>query len=303
MTPPLSPFQRFTLRLLQALLRLLARLPLHSRLRFGAALGRFARPLVRKRRQIMAQNLSLAFPEHDAAWRERIIAEHFERLGADALESIWGWYGQTEPPPPHTVIGAEHLDAARAAGHGVILNAGHFSQGELGVYLAARLWPVHAVYRPNDNPVLDELVNTGRRKHVRSLMDRENTRAMIRVLRDGGILWTAADQSYHGKASAWLPFFGVTCTTNTAVPALARLGRAVVLSYFVRRDGAQYTLIIHPPLPELPSGDDAADTLRLTHRLEAEIRHQPSGYLWGHRRYKNQHHSLERDQSAQSDGD
>lgn len=303
MSHSLRFLQRLGLRAAQTLLRPLARLPQAKRLRLGAALGRLVRPLVRKRRQIMAQNLTLAFPEHDAAWRERIIAEHFERLGADALESIWGWYGQTEPPPPHTVIGAEHLDAARAAGHGVILNAGHFTQGELSVYLAARRWPVHAVYRPNDNPMLDELVNTGRRRHLAGMIDRENTRGMIRVLRDGGILWTAADQSYHGKTSAWLPFFGISCTTNTAVPVLARMGRAVVLPYFVRREGEQYTLIIHPPLPGLPSGDDAADTLRLNQVLEQEIRAEPSAYLWGHRRYKNRREAAPDDQLAQREGD
>ncbi|WP_407275551.1 lysophospholipid acyltransferase family protein [Halothiobacillus sp. DCM-1] len=286
-TTALNRSQRLILKLLQAVLRLLALLPQSARLRWGAALGALAKRFVGKRRRIMAQNLSLAFPEQDAAWRDAVIRAHFARLGADALESIWGWYGETEPPPAHEIIGGEHIDAARAQGRGVILNAGHFSQGELSVYLAARRWPVHAVYRPNDNPLIDELINAGRRRHLAGMIDRENTRAMIRLLREGGILWTAADQSYHGKTSAWLPFFGVNCTTNTAVPVLARMGRAVVLPYFVRREGGKYTMIIHPPLSNLPSGDDAADTARLIHILEDEIRAEPSAYLWGHRRYKN----------------
>lgn len=287
MSAPLSRFQKILLTALQAVLSWLARLPQKTRLAMGGRLGRLSMPLVRKRRQIMAQNLMRAFPEKNADWREATIRTHFQRLGADALESIWGWYGATDTPPPHTVIGAEHIDAALARGQGVILNAGHFSPGEISVYLAARRWPVHAVYRPNDNPIIDELINAGRRRHLAGLIDRENTRAMLRVLRSGGILWTAADQSYHGKTSAWLPFFGIACTTNTAVPVLARMGRAVVLPYFVRRDGMHYTMIIHPPLNNLPSGDDAADTARLVTVLEEEIRAEPSAYLWGHRRYKN----------------
>lgn len=287
MSEPLSRRQRITLRVLQASLRLLARLPQHSRLRLGAALGLLAKPLVGKRRQIMAQNLTRAFPTQNAAWRDEIINEHFDRLGADALESIWGWYGKTEPPPAHTVTGAEHVEAALARGQGVILNAGHFTQGEVSVYLAARRWPVHAVYRPNDNPVIDELINIGRRKHVASLIDRENTRAMVRTLKKGGIIWTAADQSFHGKQSAFIPFFGVPCTTNLAIPILARMGNAVVLPYYVRRSGETYEVIIQPPLENLPSGDDVADTTRLVALLEDEIRLQPAAYLWGHRRYKN----------------
>ncbi|MDY0147672.1 MAG: lipid A biosynthesis lauroyl acyltransferase [Halothiobacillus sp.] len=287
MTHSLSFLQKISLGLLTWLLRGIAALPQSARLRLGALLGRLSKRFVGKRRKIMAQNLQTAFPDSTAAWRDEIINEHFDRLGADALESIWGWYGKTEPPPAHTVTGAEHVEAALARGQGVILNAGHFTQGEVSVYLAARRWPVHAVYRPNDNPVIDELINVGRRKHVASLIDRENTRAMVRTLKKGGIIWTAADQSFHGKQSAFIPFFGVPCTTNLAIPILARMGNAVVLPYYVRRSGETYEVIIHPPLENLPSGDDVADTARLVTVLEEEIRAQPGAYLWGHRRYKN----------------
>lgn len=287
MTHSLSFMQKILLSLLTLLLRAIAALPQPARLRLGALLGRFAKRFVGKRRKIMAQNLQTAFPDSTAAWRDEIINEHFDRLGADALESIWGWYGRTEPPPRHTLIGGEHIDAALGRGQGVILNAGHFAQGEVSVYLAARRWPVHAVYRPNDNPVIDELINIGRRKHVVSLIDRENTRAMVRTLKKGGIIWTAADQSFHGKQSAFIPFFGVKCTTNTAIPILAKMGQAVVLPYYVRRSGDAYEVIIHPPLDNLPSGNEVDDTARLVNILEEEIRAQPSAYLWGHRRYKN----------------
>ena len=110
---------------------------------------------------------------------------------------------------------------------------------------------------------------------------------VVRTLKKGGIIWTAADQSFHGKQSAFIPFFGVPCTTNLAIPILARMGNAVVLPYYVRRTGTTYEVIIHPPLDNLPSGDDIADTARLVHVLENEIRAEPNAYLWGHRRYKN----------------
>jgi len=287
MTHSLSFLQKISLGLLTLLLRGIAAIPQSARLRIGAQLGRLSKRFVGKRRKIMAQNLQTAFPDSTAQWRNDIINEHFDRLGADALESIWGWYGKTEPPPPHTVTGGEHIEAALARGQGVILNAGHFTQGEISVYLAARRWPVHAVYRPNDNPVIDELINAGRRRHLAGMIDRENTRGMIRTLKKGGIIWTAADQSFHGKQSAFIPFFGVRCTTNLAIPILARMGNAVVLPFYVRRSGEIYEVIIRPPLENLPSGDDIADTTRLVHVLEDEIRAEPGAYLWGHRRYKN----------------
>lgn len=285
--PPTLPLvTRLAVFVLSLPLHAIALLPQNARLGLGRFFGRVVGKRLRKRRTIMQANLTRAFPSHDDAWRHRVLNAHFERLGVDAIESIWGWYGQTESPPPHTVIGAEHVEQALAQGRGVILNTGHFTHGEIGVYLVARLWPVHAVYRPNNNPIIDELINIGRRKHVASLIDRENTRGMVRALKQGGVLWTAADQSYHGKQSAFIPFFGTRCATNIAIPVLARMGNAVVLPYFVRRTGEHYEVIIQPPLTGIPSGDDAADTARLVTQLEEEIRHEPSSYLWGHRRYK-----------------
>lgn len=283
----LNFIQKIALILATIPLWLIARLPQVARLKIGRTISQQAGKLIKKRRQIMAHNLSLAFPENGNAWREKIIRQHFARLGEDAAESFWGWYGKTTLPPEHSVIGAEHIEAARARGQGIILNAGHFTPGDFAVYLVAQHWPIHAVYRPNDNPIIDELINRGRRKHVVRLIDRENTRGMIRVLRDGGILWTAADQSYHGKQSAYLPFFGIQCTTSTAIPALARLSGATVLPFYVRREAGRYQIVIHPPLEHLPSGDDTADTARLVAKLEDEIRLEPAAYLWGHRRYKN----------------
>jgi len=118
------------------------------------------------------------------------------------------------------------------------------------------------------------------------LIDREDTRAMIRALRAGDVVWTAPDQNYHGKTSAFIPFFGLPAATNTAMPILARLGRAMILPYHVRRFGERYELEIEAPIDGLPSGDDVADTCQLVERLEAEIRRHPAMYLWGHRRYK-----------------
>lgn len=285
--PPKLPFATaLAAYTLSQPLRALALLSQDARLAMGRFLGRVIGNRLSKRRAIMIANLTRAFPAQDDAWRQDVLSAHFERLGEDALESIWGWYGDTDQPPSHTVVGGEHIEAARARGQGVILNAGHFTQGEISVYLAARRWPVHAVYRPNDNPVIDELINRGRRRHLAGMIDRENTRGMIRTLRQGGIIWTAADQSYHGKQSAFIPFFGTHCATNIAVPILARMGNAIVLPYYVRRTDGHYTVVFQPPLDGLPSGDDATDTARLVAQLEEEIRLEPSSYLWGHRRYK-----------------
>ncbi len=234
----------------------------------------------------MRANLAVAFPKWTAAAREATIDEHFTRLGAGICEGFWGWFGNLNRVPEYRIIGLEHLEAARTAGHGVILNAAHVTDMELGVYFVSRHAPVHAVYRPNNNPAIDALIDQGREKHLAGLIHREDTRAMVRALRAGDILWTAPDQNYHGQTSAFIPFFGLPAATNTAMPILARMGRAAILPYHVRRFGNRYELEIEPPIAGIPSGNEVADTQLLVERLEAEIRRHPAMYLWGHRRFK-----------------
>ncbi|WP_322521288.1 lipid A biosynthesis acyltransferase [Guyparkeria halophila] len=286
MSDPLPPRIRATRLLLSLVPRLIAALPQRARLALGRGLGWLMARTLKKRRQVMRANLAVAFPEWTLAAREGTIDEHFARLGAGICEGFWGWFGNLERVPEYRVIGLEHLEAARAAGRGAILNAAHVTDMELGVYFVSRHAPVHAVYRPNNNPAIDALIDQGREKHLAGLIHREDTRAMVRALRAGDVLWTAPDQNYHGKTSAFIPFFGLPAATNTAMPILARMGRAVILPYHVRRFGNRYELEIEPPIPDIPSGNDVADTQLLVERLEAEIRRHPAMYFWGHRRFK-----------------
>jgi KDO2-lipid IV(A) lauroyltransferase len=82
--------------------------------------------------------------------------------------------------------------------------------------------------------------------------------------------------------------FGIPAATNTLTSRLARTTGAPVLPYFLRRlPGTQgYRAVIHPPLEDFPSDDAVADTERLNHLIEAQVRLVPEQYLWIHRRFK-----------------
>lgn len=97
----------------------------------------------------------------------------------------------------------------------------------------------------------------------------------------------APDQSYHGKQSALLPFFGVPAVTNTATGMLGKLGKAVAVPYFPERlaDGS-YRLRILPALEDFPTDDPAADTEKYLAVLETQIRRCPEQYYWIHRKFK-----------------
>jgi len=95
------------------------------------------------------------------------------------------------------------------------------------------------------------------------------------------------DQTYLGKQSELLPFFGQPAVTNTATSKLAGISGAAVLPYFFQRlpDG-RYRVDIGAPLDDFPSDDLAADTTRLFALLETYIRRAPEQYLWLYKKFK-----------------
>ena len=71
---------------------------------------------------------------------------------------------------------------------------------------------------------------------------------MLRDLRNNYVVWYASDQSYGGKDSVLLPFFGEPAMTNTAIGRIAKASGATVLPYFCRRSTRRYVMSIGAPL-------------------------------------------------------
>jgi KDO2-lipid IV(A) lauroyltransferase len=115
---------------------------------------------------------------------------------------------------------------------------------------------------------------------------KDNVRGLMRSLRDNAVVFYASDQSYGGKGSALLPFFNEPAMTNTAIGRIAAATGAVVLPYYCRRTDHHYEMSFGASLEGVPSGDAAADTLRLTQVIEGYVRLCPEQYWWIHQRFK-----------------
>jgi KDO2-lipid IV(A) lauroyltransferase len=113
----------------------------------------------------------------------------------------------------------------------------------------------------------------------------KDTRDLIRELKNGKVLVILPDQKYGGSGSIEASFFGYKVPSNPGINKLARLGQAKVLPVFTRRIGIHYELSILPALENFPSGNDIQDTETLHRLYEAEIRDNPSQYLWVHDRW------------------
>ncbi|KFX70111.1 lipid A biosynthesis lauroyl acyltransferase [Pseudomonas taeanensis MS-3] len=274
-----------------ALLWLLVKLPYGALLKLGRALGAVMYRLASSRRKIAARNLELCFPALSAAERKRLLKDNFASTGIAFFEMAmsWWWPKSRLAKLAH-IEGLEHLRQAQADGQGVILMALHFTTLEIGAALLGQVHTIDGMYREHKNPLFDYVQRRGRERHnlEATTIEREDVRAMLKVLRAGRAIWYAPDQDYGPKQSLFVPLFGVQAATVTATTKFARLGRARVLPFTQVRlaDGRGYRLTIHPPLAEFPGDSEEADCLRINQWVEQAVGACPEQYLWAHRRFK-----------------
>lgn len=273
------------------LLWLLVQLPYPLLLRLGRLVGAVMYRAAGSRRAIARRNLELSFPELEPEQRERLLRENFASTGIALFEMAMSWWW----PQPRLqrlahIEGLEHLRQAQAEGQGVILMALHFTTLEIGAALLGQHHTIDGMYREHKNPVFDFVQRRGRERHNpdATAIEREDVRAMLKVLRAGRAIWYAPDQDYGRKQSLFVPLFGVQAATVTATTKFARLGRARVVPFTQERlaDGSGYRLMIHPPLEDFPGESDEADCLRINRWVETSVRANPEQYLWAHRRFK-----------------
>lgn len=270
-------------------LKWIGRMPLARAQRATGWLGGPMRVLMRRRSAIVRRNLELCFPELDERNRSRLLREHFRNLAESVGEISFAWHhpGKLDSTSGE-VVGLEHLERARADGRGVMLLTGHFTCLELAARLFGEQVQARAIYRPLSNPVLEDFQIRGRARYAEAMIPRKNLRAMVRHLRDGGVLWYAPDQDLGPARSEFAPFFDIQTATATGMLELARLGRAHVVPMIPRKDPAtgRITVILEEAFDPFPSSDAVGDLARFNALLERHVRAVPATYWWLHRRFK-----------------
>ena len=273
------------------LLWLVVQLPYRALLVLGRGLGALMYRVAGSRRRIAARNLELCFPQLSVAERERLLKENFASTGIAFFEMAMSWWWPKERLAKLAHIeGLEHLQQAQQEGQGVILMALHFTTLEIGAALLGQRQTIDGMYREHKNPLFDFVQRRGRERHNldATAIEREDIRAMLKVLRAGRAIWYAPDQDYGPKQSIFVPLFGITAATVTATTKFARLGKARVVPFTQERlaDGSGYRLVVHPPLQGFPADSEEADCLRINQWIEHAVSQCPEQYLWAHRRFK-----------------
>ncbi len=273
------------------LLWLLSRLPYRALMRTGRGLGWLVARIPGSRRRIAARNLELCFPQLDPQQHAALLEQSLRDVGLMLIEFALAWMGTRKAIArvPVTIEGLEHLSAANARGHGVLLTGAHFSHLELAGRLLVERGGVElaGMYREHGDAAFEWAIRRRRQHYAATMFTKNEVRACVRYMKSGGCIWYAPDQDMRGKDTVFVPFFGISASTLTATHHLARLSGACVIPFFHRRlPGGGYALRLEAPLADFPGHDVISDTARINAMIERMAREAPNQYLWIHRRFK-----------------
>ncbi|HEA53337.1 hypothetical protein LCGC14_0626970 [marine sediment metagenome] len=270
-------------------LYLLSFLPMAAKQQLGKRLGRLLEARLKSRARVADCNLATCFPEMSNEARKQLVQDSFIACSRGFLESTHAWWRDMSLYcDAAEVQGLEHLIDARSKGKGVLLIGGHYSIFDFALPLVAcHLKNPGYVYRANKNPVIDRMIENGRRRHfgIRPFAKRE-LRPMVSFLKKGGEIWFACDQDFGGKTELFVPFFGVDTGCITSPSYIAKVsGASVMCVSHLRMPHGGYRVVFSPVQVEF-GADKQKDTEVWNRYIENTIREQPDQYLWLHKRFK-----------------
>lgn len=274
---------------MEALYKLLAKalavLPLPLLHAFGAAMGWLAYACSARYRSRFQANAAQA--GYSAAQVRGAIAQ----AGRMALELPRLWLGR---PVPISWDHAELIDAAHAAGRGIIFLTPHLGCFEITAQAYAQRYcrqgkAMTVLYRPARKSALQALVSRCRERpglHA-APATLSGVKALVKALRSGQALGILPDQVPPQGLGAWAPFFGKDAYSMTLPARLALQTQATILLAWGERLPSSAGYCVHlRSFDEALSDDPALAAAHINAAMERLIRECPEQYLWGYARYK-----------------
>ena len=247
-----------------------------------------------KNRLITLHNLQRSFPEKNLKEIIRIakgVYRHFAIVAAEFFdmpyinkENIHKWV---------EIEGLENYQEAIARGKGVLSIVAHFGNWELmTIAVPICLKPMYIVYRPLDNPVIDNMVEYVRTMNGNVLIPKGGSgKRVIELLKENQAIGILSDQNVAKSEGVFVDFFGRPACTGVGLAVMAmRSGAPVVPAFMARQKSGRYKFILKPAMEAVCTDDYEADlqvnTQRFTKIVEEIVREYPDQWFWFHQRWK-----------------
>ena len=265
-------------------------------LRTAAAIGTAFYKLGPKRAARAERNIALSFPEWDEA-RVKEVAEAsmqhmFQLFMVDSL--VTPRLVGRDSWSNHVELGNIGPTLERLIrGEPIIFVTGHCGNWELLGYVLATLgYPMTALARPLDNPLINDwLLGIRQASGLQVITKWGAMQQLPKILARNGQVGFIADQNA-GDQGLFVPVFGRLASSYKSVGLMAmRYHVPVIVGQAARiENDLKYRILVSDIIPPEDWADEPDPLFYITARynraIETLIRAAPEQYLWVHRRWK-----------------
>jgi KDO2-lipid IV(A) lauroyltransferase len=151
---------------------------------------------------------------------------------------------------------------------------------------------MYILYRPLDNPVIDNIVEYVRTMNGNELIPTGGSgKRIMELLKENHIIGILSDQNVSKREGVFVDFFGHPACTGVGLAVWAmRTGAPVIPAFMARQKSGKYKFILKPAVEAVCTdnyeNDLLINTQRFTKIVEDIIREYPDQYFWFHQRWK-----------------
>lgn len=243
--------------------------------------------------KLVRQNLDLAFPDKDEAWKANVARAQWDNLGRTfaefaIMDRIRIANGRVE------VVNMERLKAIAESQTPVVFISGHFANWEImpSTIVDAGV-DCQMTYRAANNPYVDERIKAGRMRYgVRLFAPKggDGAKELLIAMAKGESVALMNDQKFNRGVAT--PFFGRSVDTAPGPTRLAmRFGTVLQPMTVERLHKARFRVIVHEPIKVDDTGHKAVDidstVAKVSAFIEEVVRARPEEWFWVHKRWPN----------------
>ena len=249
--------------------------------------------LIGYRKQVVMQNLTIAFPQKSQDEKTRIAKQFYRNFIDTFLETIKLISASDHFLKKHAEVDTSILQQLHRQGKKCQIHLGHNFNWELANLVVPYYSPYLqiGIYMPLTNKLLDRIfLKIRSRNGVIMLPATSISRAMIPYRNEQYLMALIADQNPGVPAKAyWFEFFGRPTPFVTGPEKNARANEAaVVFAHLTKKKRGYYRIHFELATADPQLLEEKALTRIYVRFLEKVIRDHPEMWLWSHRRWKHQ---------------
>ena len=267
---------------------LLILLPLGFSYFLARVIGNFSNHVLHLRKEIVMDNLRIAFGNEMESELKNIAAESYRQIAMSFMELMI--LPKLQKNIQHILKPGQKamMHDLLQQGKGLVMVSGHLGSWELQGAAAAKemIEPPSVAAVQQSNPYINRFIT--RRRNAMGMQiasTKEAMKHLVRALKNHQVIGLIADQNA-GYHAVFIDFFGKTAATHPGPAQLAlKFNAPMLFSVAIRIGPGQFKVLsqqveIH--------ADDTVETLTERHVkiLESFIRQYPEQYFWLHRRWK-----------------